>query len=675
MDDDGGDGGGAGIDDNGDDVDNIAAAIAANNAFNDPTFSLVSHKIVQQNNVSSSINTHIEHKISSIESGSVSRNVVNRSGIDEIDDGNGKIREFIDYIEQIDSTTTPMEFQTDAGQSSTKHGYNSQQTRTYIDSTTDNESHDLAMEPIKREAYDKQSNDSHSQRTINNRKRNMFALAMHRNVSEESGENDENDGWQQQQALLRPAIRITPTEDERVQQFLCENCNEADINDMQAMGSGEHLRKSQTLQLLTFGDSSANDSDRDSESLTDSPLPNATRRESLLSEISSDSNQSVYKDDVQRSLSRENSYLFIQSQRIHERSTSPFAELEYIRGRDDWTDISSRYDIDQEVDSDNYHHLRRYSETAETLEYIRGREDWLKNEILQGNRSSLYGILERPESRFVIQDEIDSDEYHHNFFLHEHFRSASETMAQNDNHADQYIVKSCSTSEIPYFEQPTNVNEDTEPGRSAVAAVIEDFIRHERNTNDEIEITVVDLASDSAQVTDSKASDPFILISEATDDGRDASVEHNHGKQDKSNPLRIDSNSQVKTIDSDVDYNESIASNETQKDEDANELDDFVVVAKQPEPIENAMAVEKPDMSVKENKIDKNQSVNNDKQHIETKVKPPIKDPAKSQPSGSNQSKANTKLTNNPHKVKRLMQQSSLEELIQDASFGPWFHK
>lgn len=90
------------------------------------------------------------------------------------------------------------------------------------------------------------------------------------------------------------------------------------------------------------------------------------------------------------------------------------AELEYIRGRDDWKDLRRGSHIYDAIDSDNYHHRRRYSEVDDTLEYIRGRDDWKQR---QAEQERTLNIIEVDDSSaFVsvsIRDQIDSDEYHH----------------------------------------------------------------------------------------------------------------------------------------------------------------------------------------------------------------------------------------------------------------------
>lgn len=92
--------------------------------------------------------------------------------------------------------------------------------------------------------------------------------------------------------------------------------------------------------------------------------------------------------------------------RRSERSPSHCSELEYIPGRDDWRAMN------QQIDSDDYHHHRRYSETTDILEYIKGRDDWLVMEAKRDRKNTLPNIHET-QSRLDIRDEIDSDEYHH----------------------------------------------------------------------------------------------------------------------------------------------------------------------------------------------------------------------------------------------------------------------
>lgn len=89
------------------------------------------------------------------------------------------------------------------------------------------------------------------------------------------------------------------------------------------------------------------------------------------------------------------------------------AELEYIKGRDDWKDIRRGSHIYDAIDSDNYHHHRRYSEVDETLEYIRGREDWKQRQAELDRTLEIIEVDDDTTLSISIRDQIDSDEYHH----------------------------------------------------------------------------------------------------------------------------------------------------------------------------------------------------------------------------------------------------------------------
>lgn len=122
------------------------------------------------------------------------------------------------------------------------------------------------------------------------------------------------------------------------------------------------------------------------------------------------------------SYNRAASWTSIDSSKYYQRSQSSASamstrdiiteeDLEYIKGRDDWPD-TQRINISEEIESDEYHHHRRYSETAETLEYILGRDDWIAHQAEK--RAMLPEIIELNDelSRAIIE-QIDSDEYHH----------------------------------------------------------------------------------------------------------------------------------------------------------------------------------------------------------------------------------------------------------------------
>lgn len=697
---------------------------------NDPTFSLESNENVHRNNDSMSIITQTEHKISLIESSSLNTNVVNRSDIDEIvvDD---KIREFIDYIEQSENNSAETilskhEFKEYLEQPkrlrypSYNHDpdttndeyiqYNSNYEQ-YIDNDYDNEHsklNDLANEI---EIENKQ-NDSNSQQTINNRKPNMFALPMHKNIDEQVKYN-----------LMRPVIRITSTEDERIEQFICENyeddssCSSIGINPNAE--KTEKLRKSQTLQLFTFNDNDTyvNDLERDSESRAE------LRCESLLSEISCDSNQFVFKDDAKRSFSREDSCLSNKSNRLHERSESMCYELEYIKGRDDWKDNYSEYRINEQIDSDNYHHLRRHSEAADTLEYIRGREDWMKNEMRSHYRNSLSRIFETGESRILIRDEIDSDEYHHNFFLHDSYRSASETIALKQHFADQHFGRSNSTNDAElnssgFYSQNSNDtsllqsnvdvdnimkedNFDNENAPTTVAAVIEDLINHETNHNEEIEITVLDLKTSNShnkqqqqqqqkeeQQQQEEIIDPFIIISEATDDEREIIIDDIAIPRDNSNFLNTNTKCKTKSV--------NVASLESETHIMNENDNNIAVVEVKGQSFETELDLTASKIKLNENITDfldaeiqnennnRNIEIKADKiENVETaqiskKIQiehTPENEQIINHQSTASELKSNAKNSIEQPKSKNNMKQNSFEELIAEVSFGPWFHK
>lgn len=131
---------------------------------------------------------------------------------------------------------------------------------------------------------------------------------------------------------------------------------------------------------------------------------NVNRQESNYSTISNESGSHFMEERVYTK------NVFTRTERSISRSSeqSNYNDLEYIKGREDWRDIPV-IPIKEQVDSDDYHHSRRHSETAENLEYIRGREDWaifMQSQVI-------------PEITISIRDEVDSDEYHHGRALSE----------------------------------------------------------------------------------------------------------------------------------------------------------------------------------------------------------------------------------------------------------------
>lgn len=344
----------------------------------------------------------------------------------------------------------------------------------------------------------------------------MFALATPKHLDD-----DENNS----QYMYRPVIRITSTEDERVEQFLHDE-NYEKIDDAKNKFAAEILIKSKTTQLFDCTDENTSDVESfESDSCAISPT-DTIRRESILSG-ESDPIQFECKQSTDPNLfyNREDSSSSYKSNILFERSQSRYSELEYIKGRDDWKDSYLRYDIGEEIDSDNYHHLRRHSETAETLEYIRGREDWLRNHV---QRNSLPKIFEFGEPKIVIQDEIDSDEYHHNFFQNETFYSVSVNTG-HDKNSSNIAINICDFGESDKVSEAVSSEEIpsvplANDESNTINETIEDFIIHETANSEDLEITVLDLASTNETKL---VYNPFIVISEATDDNEDILVEPN----------------------------------------------------------------------------------------------------------------------------------------------------
>lgn len=475
------------------------------------------------------------------------------SDLDEIVE-DGKMGEFIDYIERIDNNDTivsdKLQFKEYSEQPKRlRHSsYNYEADKDNEDKSNDfsiveNDEHGQS----EHRTNENKSSDFNSKRGINNRKPNMFALAS-TTLPLQLGD----------ESVYKPLIRITPTEDERVEQFLHE-----EQIDNTNRSSGDILIKSKTTETFDCRDESVSDVDSyGSDSRANSPTSDVIRRESTTSDIGSEPIQFECKQPENSNYiyKREDSSSSNKSNVQFERSQSRFSELEYIKGRDDWKDDYTRCDISEEIDSDNYHHLRRHSETADTLEYIRGREDWQRNELQRGRQNSLPRIFEVGEPIMLIQDEIDSDEYHHNFFQHEMFRSVSETAAQRnesaaheakvDDFSGQFVAKSVEIvandgnvvdlndvdrkssgwtddgmEELESNKQDsiissTNVRFDksNDDEINEIDVVIEDLITHDTTNAEDIEIMVWNLTPEPQK------NNPFILITEATDENRETSI-------------------------------------------------------------------------------------------------------------------------------------------------------
>lgn len=156
-----------------------------------------------------------------------------------------------------------------------------------------------------------------------------------------------------------------------------------------------------------------------------------------------------------KSLAREDSWVSIESNTRYERSPSRCSELEYIPGRDDWRAMKSLHS-DPHIDSDDYHHHRRFSETTDTLEYIKGRDDWLRMEANQGRSSTLPWIHEG-KSHFDIKDELDADEYHH-------YRCFGEIISHASKMSHEVFIAQGSArsgrERSPYRVLRTDINKD-----------------------------------------------------------------------------------------------------------------------------------------------------------------------------------------------------------------------
>lgn len=142
-------------------------------------------------------------------------------------------------------------------------------------------------------------------------------------------------------------------------------------------------------------------------------------------------------------------------------------DAESIPNRQDMQDKNT-FTIKGEIDSDNYHHVRRYSEVEDHLEFIRGRDDWHLYQNLQSRRlvdqTDLYKIS--------IRDQIDSDEYHHAWRVCEGLDLAQSNCRLLDN----------PTKALPYDDRNFFRTSDNEFGRSVSESR---FIDSERMYTDE----------------------------------------------------------------------------------------------------------------------------------------------------------------------------------------------
>lgn len=469
----------------------------------------------------------------------------------------------------------------------------------------------------------------------------------------------------------RPLIRITSTEDERVEHFLQE---EQILNTHR--NDGDILIKSKTTQMFECRrDECASDDDgNSSESQANSPssitsLIDVTRRESMVSDVGSEPIQFGCKqlESPNYIYNREDSSTSNKSNTRFERSQSHFSELEYIQGRDDWKDDYARCSISGEIDSDNYHHLRRYSEAAETLEYIRGREDWLQwNGGYRNNRTSLSQIFEAGEPNHLIQDEIDSDEYHHNFFQHEAFYVTGELGAQPTKATNAVEAKRFEVQSMPE-NVDSRISSCNEISVAANSNAMPNTIMYDNGNkidvvidtidNDTIEITVWDLTPESQK------NNPFIFISDATADNQDS---HNDDSNSKESNQSIDS-LHCGSLESAILTEASSSSFSGNANSVSNRSDTH--------------------QNGKNSISNNNKEYSNLKIQCETSNRPQtLCDDSMNEQIGENQRKIRAKSEKinsktgrllNPEKQKprRTLSSENVEDLIEQCSNGPWFHK
>lgn len=554
------------------------------------------------------------------------------SDIDEIV-GDGKIKEFMDYIERIDNsahTSDKLQFK-EFMESSKRQRYPSYN----YEANKDNELlKDYSVVLNGNDSVKIMQNDieiRNTKRTKNNRKPNMFALP--KLIKETTIDNNED---QYERNIFKPIIRITSTEDERIEYFLHENGDDT-LNNVN-FSKDEILIKSKTTQL--FGcEENANEIfkfDEQSDAVFDNnrSIFEIDERRLFLSELSSDSNQIDFKAPSDTKYSnRKDSSGSKKSNIFYERSESRLSDLEYIRGRDDWKNHYGRYEIGEEIDSDNYHHLRRHSEADDTLEYVRGRDDWVKNQSLKryGRRTSLPKIFEGGEHKIVIQDEIDSDEYHHNLIWNDKFRSASESMSPAKLFESNVLTKLKPDNAIQ------NSKDFVEISNTEINDVIENIIKSDTTNSEDIEITVLNLASDVILSIDDQKNifEPFIIISETIDDERELFMDVNANRETRdSHYSRIQNERTTPTIDSNslnIKTTMGYSMNESQ-----NEI-----------------------ISLAENKFDNSLNKKESNMNVQTEIRLKMK---------------NEGASDSP-KTKQKLKVENIEDLIRDVSLGPWFHK
>lgn len=623
---------------------------------------------------------------------------------DTLDDivKDGKIGEFIDYIERTDnndSVSDRLQFKEYLEQPKRlRHSSYNYET----DKDNEDKFNDFSIvenderEKPKDLPNENKSSDFNSKRGINNRKPNMFALASSSTTSALPPSSSHQSRTDDSHRTYRPLIRITSTEDERIEQFL----HEEHIDNTHG-SNGDILIKSKTTQTFECRVESLSDVDSyGTDSRANTPTFDMNRCESILSDVGSEPIQFECKqpENPNYFYNREDSSSSNKSNVLFERSQSRFSELEYIKGRDDWKDDYQRNEgISEEIDSDNYHHLRRHSEAADTLEYIRGREDWLRNELHRNRcQNSLPRIFEVGEPKMLIQDEIDSDEYHHNFFQHETLRSASidsntgqanKSSTQIVDYDDDGQFVASSVDEKVYNKKvPANLNDanrkssewndddgielESNNDSSIVVAsanvmgdknndeineinvVIEDLITPDVVNNEDFEIMVWNLTPEPQK------NNPFILISEATDDD-------SHGTS-----IDLNQNQSIDKL-----HQESIQISIT--------TDDAEIIGNSLSQCNDTQDVNKINTS-KESLCTEIQNGTNTRQRSQSEsekwpIEPEIMKETTLQPLRNIRAKSEATGTDllklSEQKPRRTISFENVDDLIQDVSNGPWFHK
>lgn len=339
------------------------------------------------------------------------------SDIDELV-GDGKIQEFIQYIEHIDSETPTgdkLDFK-EFSEESKRIRYPSYNVGGEVDEEIDEFTiivADDGNEAVETDEETTVRNESQTSKRFEiKRKSNMFANDTTRFIKYEQM----NEAKQLQSASVSDEVQPVQKAREVLFKSKTVDQNLSSANFAPDAGADEN-------------DASKSEQNDPDIRVIESPSIDAiTRGESLASDLSGESSYIIFKrcsdSESASGYAREDSWMSNESNVRYDRSESTFSDLEYIRGRDDWKD---QHRITSEIESDNYHHGRRFSENSDTLEFIRGREDWLKNEMSSLQSSTLPRIFEHGDRKFLIQDEIDSDEYHHHtFYVQEAVRTATE---------------------------------------------------------------------------------------------------------------------------------------------------------------------------------------------------------------------------------------------------------